>query len=664
VSIGYPLTAAEQNAVPPATPTNFAYPELNVLRYGADPTGVADSTSAFAAAHAVALKYASGTSGPLGACIYAPKGKYSVITLDFSTATAQFGYAIKLRGDGRYMTSIAARAAGNILLNLVGTNQFFLEDLTLDSTAVVSQCGILLARSTVSQNCAYNKFRNVFLNGSFTIAGVINIAAESQLWENCAINNQSGTNHYCGLWSGGGGGSGAAFAISITGGSAYTTGVYTAVALTGGSGSGAQATITVAGGAVTQVLITAAGSGYAAGNTLSATAPSIGGTGSGFSFPLQTTGAVAAVTALGLTGSGYTLFDSTNTCNVMTGCEVYAPFNGATPWVFVQMADYTMLGCDTICGPGNNCHLATYQTIPGTGVFQGAVSWFGCHQEVNGSSNVIHYLQGFGTQSTFIGINVYGGYLEISSNTSILDYDRTTVAEQPILLSSTWTSPTVPNNTTGMTCYLWGMQACDFTFMPDLSNGVLIVSGLIQASRIEVQALVGPATRFIAGWHRTIVQFLPTTGSFTVGDELLLETPVVGQPLGWRCTTSGTLTTIATTGSITNGTNVLTGTTGLAEGQRINVAGAGGPFYVREIGGSNVYLDSNATATVVGTAVTNFPAVLVPIAQLFNKVTGWGTATGASVQNNFSGGTATLATLGPAVAQIINDLKSLGLYGA
>jgi hypothetical protein len=56
-------------------------------------------------------------------------------------------------------------------------------------------------------------------------------------------------------------------------GSAYTNGTYTSINLTGGSGTGAKATITVAGGVVTSVVITTRGSGYAVGNTLSATIP-------------------------------------------------------------------------------------------------------------------------------------------------------------------------------------------------------------------------------------------------------------------------------------------------------------------------------------------------------------------------------------------------------
>lgn len=46
------------------------------------------------------------------------------------------------------------------------------------------------------------------------------------------------------------------------------------------------------------------------------------------------------------------------------------------------------------------------------------------------------------------------------------------------------------------------------------------------------------------------------------------------------------------------------------------------------------------------------------------KVTGWGTPTSPAVVANFSGTAATNAQLLQAVAQIITDLKAVGLYGA
>jgi hypothetical protein len=75
---------------------------------------------------------------------------------------------------------------------------------------------------------------------------------------------------------------------TVTGGTLYTNGTYSNVSLTGGTGTGAKATIVVSGGSVTTVTITTAGNYYLVGDVLSATAASIGGTGSGFSVPVAT----------------------------------------------------------------------------------------------------------------------------------------------------------------------------------------------------------------------------------------------------------------------------------------------------------------------------------------------------------------------------------------
>jgi len=77
--------------------------------------------------------------------------------------------------------------------------------------------------------------------------------------------------------------SGPILAISITNqGSSYTNGTYTSVPITASVGSGALATVTVSSNLVFSVVITAAGSGYAIGESVNISAASIGGTGSGF----------------------------------------------------------------------------------------------------------------------------------------------------------------------------------------------------------------------------------------------------------------------------------------------------------------------------------------------------------------------------------------------
>lgn len=75
---------------------------------------------------------------------------------------------------------------------------------------------------------------------------------------------------------------------TIVGGSLYTDGTYTGISLTGGHGT-ATADIVVSGGAVT-IVKPSAQSGELVGDVLTASAASIGGTGSGFTFTVTAIG--------------------------------------------------------------------------------------------------------------------------------------------------------------------------------------------------------------------------------------------------------------------------------------------------------------------------------------------------------------------------------------
>jgi hypothetical protein len=86
---------------------------------------------------------------------------------------------------------------------------------------------------------------------------------------------------------------------TIVPGSGYTDGTYENVPLTGGDGSNGSATITVSGGAVTTVTLVNPGYLYLVGNSLSAAASTIGGTGSGFSVPVNNIQNAAGTSWLG-----------------------------------------------------------------------------------------------------------------------------------------------------------------------------------------------------------------------------------------------------------------------------------------------------------------------------------------------------------------------------
>jgi len=128
----------------------------------------------------------------------------------------------------------------------------------------------------------------------------------------------------------------------VTPGTGYTPAsntapvTYSAVALTGGTGSGATANITVSGGGVTAVVIVNKGTGYAAGDTLSALVANIGTTGTGF------TVTVASVNEAGVYGTlpaSHTyqgiLINSVLTAKPFAGIMVRGNFNPvAAPYDF------------------------------------------------------------------------------------------------------------------------------------------------------------------------------------------------------------------------------------------------------------------------------------------------------------------------------------------
>ena len=88
----YPVSAAETSAG--VTPVNQGYPVLNVLRYGADPTGVADSTTAINNAILVARVN--------GGLVHLPGGTY---TTSATLAVGDYS-GVWIKGDGAGITII------------------------------------------------------------------------------------------------------------------------------------------------------------------------------------------------------------------------------------------------------------------------------------------------------------------------------------------------------------------------------------------------------------------------------------------------------------------------------------------------------------------------------------------------------------------------------
>jgi hypothetical protein len=190
--------------------------------------------------------------------------------------------------------------------------------------------------------------------------------------------------------------------VGITsGGTLYTNGTYTGVSITTTTGSGALATVVVATNAVSSVTITTAGKDYVNNETITISAASIGGTGSGF------TGYVSALTTYASNDLSLWNFD--------IGYDAYG--NGLN---------------NLIAYPGRNLSeiSSTVNTRPLVGSFTGttvsAVGVFTAAATLNGTTSVT-----FATTIDAIGAGLTVTGTGIPANTKVVSAS---------LVSSVWTA--------------------------------------------------------------------------------------------------------------------------------------------------------------------------------------------------------------------------------
>jgi hypothetical protein len=163
--------------------------ELNALDFGADPTGVSDSTSAIQAAIDV-LKEKT-----YGGTLYLPEGDYSVSWLDLSAKVNgvfinDFKPTITIRGAGTRATRILGNTNGKNIIDALGRNFIRINDLTIGTKPGISvTCGLLLARETVANSCNNNQYERLNFEGVFSAACVVSIGAESSRWFGCRFEN-------------------------------------------------------------------------------------------------------------------------------------------------------------------------------------------------------------------------------------------------------------------------------------------------------------------------------------------------------------------------------------------------------------------------------------------------------------------------------------------
>ena len=222
-------SAAERAAG--VVPRNYAYPPLNVLRYGAVGDGVTDDGAAIRAAWRVARQQGGGTIVFPGAVTYLISGLDAASPVKLPQQ--QSGGSILYQP---YQTQLYFQNGDNVVFDFQGS--------TLKSSLTGGGVFILL------DGCSGVRLSGARISGTQLMS------------------------------------SGATTFGDINGGSGYANGTFRNVLLKGGSGGGAVADLVVSGGAVTSMTPVYPGGSYAVGDTLTCNNADVGGRGGGFSVRL------------------------------------------------------------------------------------------------------------------------------------------------------------------------------------------------------------------------------------------------------------------------------------------------------------------------------------------------------------------------------------------
>lgn len=304
-----------------------------------------------------------------------------------------------------------------------------------------------------------------------------------------------------------------------------------------------------------------------------------------------------------------------NTDNRMFGVEFYAPFASANPIRFTTSAGYLFDGCSIILGNTSNARFVLYDNPTGSRI-NGPFQFIGCHLEGFGSGNVIHYFDLPNTGETTIdSLSHIAGTVVVSDGTAWFDFDRTATNKKPTLYGCNLQRVNLPAGVSTFPCYA---NVLNRTTLQQ-QKSALAVFDFLTVSTVSVDVFSGNDTQSLGRPYEVAADAVPTSGQWMRGTTITRATPAVGQPIGWKCTTSGTAgtlnggATIVTVDATATHVVQLNDNTGLFVGCKLNIGGS--LRYVREISGTTVYLNSNVTVTA-GAAVSFSAPTFVAMANL------------------------------------------------
>jgi hypothetical protein len=291
-----------------------------------------------------------------------------------------------------------------------------------------------------------------------------------------------------------------------------------------------------------------------------------------------------------------------NTDNRMFGVEFYAPFNNATMIRLSTSFGWLFDGCTLVLGNTNNSKFVLYDTPTG-GRINGPAQWIGCHFEGFGSNNVVHYFDiPSAGETTMDSFQSYAGTIVVNDGTAWVDFDRTDINKKLTLFGSSLQRTNLPPGVSTLPAYVNTLNRS--VFEQQKSN--LTVFDFLLRSEVIVDTLNGNDTAALAYPYEILLDALPTSGQWMKGTTITKTNPVVGQPVGWKVTVSGTAGTLnggaTTVAADAVATHIvqLSSATDLFVGCKLSIGGT--IRYVRSISGTTVYLNSTVTA-LTGSAV-------------------------------------------------------------
>jgi hypothetical protein len=194
----FPQTAYEIAAA--VTPVNYAYPELDMRRYGADLTGIIPADTAIANGMRVACPLVGTAIN--ARYLYFPAGQYLLNNTINATNTRGSGTlqtdSLRIYGDsagGTYW--IGKTGAGHAMIETTGAQWFAMENITLQDPGTLgrSTIGIFQGVSTAlnqTQNQKYTKINiqmndNMGANGGAGSVGIWNFGSEENTYDTCYV---------------------------------------------------------------------------------------------------------------------------------------------------------------------------------------------------------------------------------------------------------------------------------------------------------------------------------------------------------------------------------------------------------------------------------------------------------------------------------------------